>query len=132
MGLGIGWREIALVLGIFAVVGWAVVIPLFFQAVRLQWKAGDELAGKVCSTFLTYEIVESELQRRAKMFDTLCKHQIQLQGIENAQNELQDLARRLEGAKSDFWTAHALAGQVGYGTRERLKSYLLPQVPSID
>ncbi|MBI4065929.1 hypothetical protein HY412_01925 [Candidatus Kaiserbacteria bacterium] len=111
-------------LGIFAVIGWAGVIPLLCHFVRRQWQMGNELLGSIQSTFLSQGVVDSKLQRLAKDFDILCRKQIRFQSMETAPSELDALANRISAVKSAFWTTHELAANLGFKTRKRVHDYL--------
>lgn len=111
-------------LGVFAVVGWCLVIPMLYTGVGRQWKRDNDLIDGIKSTFLSQEEVDRKLHVLAKKFDQLCTLQVQINGHEVWEARLKSVEDSITMAKSAFWAAHKLANELDFKVRRKVGDYL--------
>lgn len=106
------------------------VVPALCRDNRLQWEEGNRVIGDIQMKFLPIEVVEQRLQQLADEFTALCQKQVQFQNAESAVAETKAIEEEIARAKSAFWSAHALAKELGYVMKEHVSDYVsAPKAP---
>lgn len=106
------------------------VVPALCRDNRLQWGEGNRVIGDIQMKFLPIEVVEQRLQQLADEFTALCQKQVQFQNAESAVAETKAIEEEIARAKSAFWSAHALAKELGYVMKEHVSDYAsAPKAP---
>lgn len=107
------------------------VVPRLCRDNRLQWEEGNRAIGDIQMKFLPIEVVDQRLQQLADEFTALCQKQVQFRNAESAVAKAKAIEEEIARAKSAFWSAHALAKELGYVMKGHVSDYVsAPKVPA--
>jgi len=107
------------------------IVPVLCRDNRLQWEEGNRVIGSIRANFLSITEIDQKLTQLADEFMALCQEQVKFQNAESAVAEAKAIEEKIVRAKSAFWSAHALARELGYVLKEHVSDYAsAPKAPA--